>query len=319
MAIEGNGKRFVDRDEDVTTKDIETAIAEGYSSVELLKRYSTVGMGPSQGRWANSNTIHLTARQNGWSVPETGTTTSRPPTRPVEMGVLAGQMMEPVKYTPIHDWHIQHGAKMMVAGLWMRPEHYGDPAAEVKAVRERVGIIDISTLGKLKFTGPGVPEMLNKLYINKWMKLKEGRVRYGVMCNSEGVIMDDGVTARVGPQEWYTTTTSGGAGSVYEWIQWWRQSGWGDGVTVTNVTEGRAAFNVAGPEARATLSKLLAADATDVLNKENFKYMDVRDVSLAGVDCRLMFIGFTGELSYEVHCPAGYAQYLWDTILEAGG
>lgn len=207
---------------------------------------------------------------------------------------------------------------MMGAGLWMRPEHYGDPAAEVKAVRERVGLIDISTLGKLKLTGPGVPDFLNKLYVNRWSKLKEGRVRYGIMCNSEGIIMDDGVTARVGPEEWYTTTTSGGAGQIYEWVQWWRQSGWGEGVTVTNVTDGNAAFNLAGPLSRATLTKLLEPDQENALDKENFNYMDVRELTLAGVDCRLMFIGFTGELSYEIHCPAGYAQYLWQAILDAG-
>lgn len=316
VSVPGDGKQFVDRDEDVTSKDIETAIAEGYNSIELLKRYSTASMGPSQGKWSSYNTIHLTARQNDWTVAATGTTTSRPPVRPVEFGALGGQMMEPVRYTPVHDWHLQHGAKMMVAGLWMRPEHYGDPAAEVKAVRERVGLIDISTLGKMKLTGPGVADLLNKIYTNKWSKLKVGRVRYGIMCNSEGMITDDGVTARVSENEWYMSTTSGGATAVYETMQWWMQSGWGEGVHMRNVTDGRAAFNLAGPNSRDLLSQLV--DDVSALSNELFPYMGFREMAVAGINCRLMRIGFTGELSYEIHCAASEGQALWDAIMAAG-
>lgn len=318
VLVESDGKLFVDFDEDVTYTDVKTAIAEGYNSIELLKRYSTISMGPSQGKWSSLNTIHLTSRINGWSIEETGTTTARPPYRPIEMRALGGQMMEPVRYTQLYDWHVANGAKMMNAGLWKRPEHYGDPAAEVKAVRTAVGLIDVSTLGKLKFTGPGVPALLNKLYTNKWSKLKVGRVRYGVMCNIEGVITDDGVTARVGEQEWYTTTTSGGASAVYDNAQWWMQSGWGEGVHLTNMTESLAAFNLAGPKSRAVLSKLLTAGDPEALSHETFPYMQVRTVELAGIACRLLRIGFTGEQSYEIHVASGYAQYLWEAILEAG-
>ena len=130
---------------------------------------------------------------------------------------------------------------MMVAGLWMRPEHYGDPEAEIAAVRTAVGGMDLSTLGKMKLTGPGVPTLLERMYANRWTDLRKGRVRYGVMCNDEGVVMDDGVCARVGDEEWYMTTTSSGAGSVFEWIQWWMQSGWGEGVHLVNQTEAFAA------------------------------------------------------------------------------
>ncbi|KAA3664275.1 MAG: FAD-dependent oxidoreductase [Chloroflexi bacterium] len=309
-----NGKRFIDFDEDVTDKELKDAIAEGYDSMQLLKRYSTISMGPSQGKWASINTIHLAAGVTAQTIAQTGTTTARSPVRPLKLGNLAGQMMDPVKVTAVHDWHVAQGAKMMVAGLWLRPEHYGDAAAEVKAVRERVGMIDVCTLGKIKLTGPGVPALLDKLYINKFSNLKVGRVRYGVMVNAEGVVMDDGVTARVGEQEWYMTTTSSGAASVFEWIQWWAQSGWGEGVHVTRVSEGKAAFNLAGPASRRLLQKLTDAD----LSNEAFPYMHVRHVELAGVPCRLMRIGFTGELSYEIHCGAGYGRFLWTTILEAG-
>ena len=318
VLVESDGKLFVDFDEDVTYKDVKDAIAEGYHSIELLKRYSTISMGPSQGKWSSLNTIHLTSRINGWSIEETGTTTGRPPYRPLEMRALGGQMMEPVRYTAIHDWHIKNGAKMMDAGLWERPEHYGDPTAEVHAVRHNVGLIDVSTLGKLKFTGPGVPELLNKLYINKWSKLKVGRVRYGAMCSTEGVITDDGVTARVGEQEWYTSTTSGGAAAVFENAQWWMQSGWGEGVHLTSMTEELSAFNLAGPKSRQLLETLLTQDGAEALSNESFPYMQTRDIELAGIACRLMRIGFTGELSYEIHVATGYAQYLWESIMEAG-
>ena len=314
VLVNSKGKKFVDFDEDVTLKDLETAVAEGYNSIELLKRYSTISMGPSQGKWSSINTIHLAARANNWSIEETGTTTSRPPFRPTELAVLAGQIMEPVKYSTVHDWHLAHGAEMMVSGLWLRPHHYGDPVAEVKAVRERVGLIDISTLGKLRLTGPGVPNLLDKIYINRWQKLRVGRVRYGVMCNDEGIVLDDGVTAHIGEDEWYTTVTSSGAGTMYEWIQWWVQSGWGDGVHVTNVTEDNAAFNLAGPESRKLLAELTDAD----LSNEAMPYMSVRDVILAGVPCRLLRIGFTGELSYEIHCPTAYGGHVWEAIMEAG-
>ncbi|MCP4417025.1 MAG: FAD-dependent oxidoreductase, partial [Chloroflexi bacterium] len=314
VASNGNGKRFIDFDEDVTDKELKDAIAEGYDSMQLLKRYSTISMGPSQGKWASVNTIHLTAEVNAQTIAQTGTTTARPPVRPLKLANLAGQMMDPVKVTPVHDWHLQQGAKMMVAGTWLRPEYYDDPAAEVKAVRERVGLVDISTLGKIKLTGSGVPALLDKLYINKFSNLKVGRVRYGAMVNAEGVLMDDGVTARVGEQEWYMTTTSSGAAGVYEWIQWWVQSGWGEGVHLTSVTEGRTAYNLAGPQARALLQKL----TDDDLSNEAFPYMRVREVELAGVACRLMRIGFTGELSYEIHCGSGYGRFLWEALMDAG-
>ncbi|HLF88742.1 MAG TPA: glycine cleavage T C-terminal barrel domain-containing protein, partial [Anaerolineales bacterium] len=277
-------------------------------------RYSTISMGPCQGKMCSANTVHLCARENGWTVAETGTTTARPPATPVKLGALAGQNMEPVRYSPVHEWHVGRKAKMLVAGLWIRPEHYGDPVAEVKAVRERVGLIDVSTLGKLRMTGPGVPNLLDKLYVNKWQKLGVGRVRYGVMCNDEGVVTDDGVTGRLGEFEWLTTTTSSGASAVYEYIQWWVQSGWGDGVHVTNVTENFAAFNLAGPQSREALAKVTDSDVSN----EAFPYMHVRQMQVAAVRCNVFRIGFTGELSYEIHVPAGYGLHVWEALMEAG-
>jgi sarcosine oxidase subunit alpha len=311
----GGGKRIVCYCEDVSDKDIELSIAEGYDSIELLKRYSTISMGPCQGKMCSQNTLHLCARATGRRVEEIGTTTSRPPITPVSLGALAGRHMEPVQVSPIHAWHLEKGAKMLLAGLWVRPEHYGDPLEEVRAVRNGVGIIDVSTLGKFKLTGPGVPTLLDRLYVNKWGGLGVGRARYGLMCNDEGIILDDGVTARIAEREWYMTTTSTGSGAVFEWIQWWLQSGWGDGIQAVNLSEVYAAFNLAGPHSREVLSRVTDAD----LGNEGFPYMTIREANVAGVPCRLLRIGFTGELSYEIHCPAGYGRHVWEELLAAGG
>ena len=314
VCVPGNKKRFVCYCEDVTDEDVQTAIAEGYDSIELLKRYSTISMGPCQGAMCSMNTIHLCARANSSTVQETGTTTARPPTTPVTLGALAGQNMEPVQTTPIHQWHLDHGADMMVAGLWLRPNHYGDPASEAMGVRERAGLIDVSPLGKLQLTGPGVPELLERIYTNQWKNLPVGRVRYGVMCNDEGVVLNDGVCAHLNDETWYMTTTSTGATTIFEWLQWWLQSGWGEGIHLTDLTDAYSAFNLAGPQSRAVLEKLTDRNLTN----KAFPYMRVRSAKVADVPCRLLRIGFTGELSYEVHCPSAYALHIWEALMDAG-
>ena len=314
VCVPGKKKGFVCYCEDITDEDVETAIAEGYNSIELLKRYSTISMGPCQGAMCSMNTIHLCARANGWTVQETGTTTARPPTTPVTLGALAGQNMEPVQTTPIHQWHLDHSAEMMVAGLWLRPNHYGKPVEEALGVRNRVGLIDVSPLGKLQLTGPGVPELLERIYTNQWDNLRVGRVRYGVMCNDEGVVLNDGVCAHLQDETWYMTTTSTGATTVFEWLQWWLQSGWGEGIHLTDLTDTYSAFNLAGPQSRAVLEKLTDRNLTN----RAFPYMRIRSAEIAGVPCQLLRLGFTGELSYEVHCPSGYALHVWEALMEAG-
>ena len=314
LSIPSKKKKFVCFCEDVTDQDIEIAVSEGYHSIELLKRYSTVSMGPCQGKMCSMNAIHLCALANNWTVQETGKTTARPPTAPVALGTLAGQKMEPVQLSPIHSWHLNHDAQMMPAGLWQRPEHYGNPRNEVLAVRERVGLIDVSTLGKLQLTGSGVPDLLERIYVNQWRKLRLGKVRYGVMCNDEGIILDDGVCARLSDELWYMSTTSSGVTGIFEWIQWWLQSGWGDDLHLTDLTEIFSAFNITGPQSREVLRKLTSCS----LDSEEFPYMSVRTAEVAGVSCRLMRIGFTGELSYEIHCPSGYAMHVWESLIQAG-
>ncbi|WP_037074694.1 2Fe-2S iron-sulfur cluster-binding protein [Pseudonocardia spinosispora] len=312
-----DGGGFVDFSEDVSAKDIFTAVKEGYDSSELVKRYTTATMGPAQGKLETVNTVALVAAATGRSIAETGVTTWRPMYTPPTLGALAGRKFEPVRYSPMHSWHVGHGAVPLVAGQWIRPEHYGDPAGEVRGVRENVGIIDVTPIGKLDLRGPDVPKLLNLLYVNKWSKLGVGRVRYGVMCAEDGVVMDDGVTGRLGENHYLMSTTSSGAASVWEWVENWLQTEHPDWqVHVTPVTTAYASINVAGPHSRELLGRLV--EGVD-LSPEAFDYMNVRTGTIAGVaDCVLWRIGFTGELSYELHVPANYGLHVWERLLAVG-
>jgi sarcosine oxidase subunit alpha len=254
------------------------------------------------------------ARLTGRDLNATGTTTSRPPAVPVELGVLAADRKhQPVRRTPLHHWHEAAGAVWLDAGLWKRPESYGDPAAEVRAVRNGVGLIDVGTLGKLELIGPDAAELLERIYLNRWHDLKPGRVRYGAMCTEEGVLFDDGVGARLGQDHFYLTATTGNADVVFGWLELWRVT-WGLDVQVSNRTSALAAVNVAGPRAREVLAPLTALDVSAAA----FPYMAFREAVVADVPCRLLRLGFVGELSYEIHCPAPYAWHLWEALCEAG-
>ena len=313
----GRTNGFVDFSEDVTAKDLRAAVAEGFDSPELAKRFTTATMGPLQGKLEVVNTIAIIAAATGSSIAEAGTTTWRPPYVPVTLAALAGPAFEPVRYSPMQSWHEAHGAAPLVAGAWIRPDHYGDPAAEARNVRERVGLIDVTPIGKLDLRGPDVTRLLNMLYVNKWSRLEIGRVRYGVMCAEDGVVLDDGVTGRLGEHHYLMSTTSSGAATVWEWAENWLQTEHPDwAVHVTPVTTAYASMNVAGPQAR----RLMQRVTEDVdLSNEAFGYMHVRTGRIAGVDgCVLWRIGFTGELSYELHVPAGYGLHAWETLLAAG-
>ncbi|MDX1689682.1 MAG: 2Fe-2S iron-sulfur cluster-binding protein [Acidimicrobiia bacterium] len=305
---------FVDFSEDVTSKDLVASAAEGYDSIELSKRYTTATMGPQQGKLEVVNAVAIHAEATGRTVAETGTTTWRPPFVPVSLGALAGRPRDPVRHSPMQEWHEANGAVSLVAGQWIRPDHYGDPVAEVRAVRSGVGIIDVTPLGTIDLRGPDVPDLLEFVYTNRWRKLAVGSVRYGVMCTEDGVVFDDGVVGRLDDERWLMTTTSGGAGRVWNWLDDWIQArGWD--VRMTAVTDGWASINVAGPRARDLLAGLTDID----LDPDAFGYMRVRTGTVAGVgDCVVWRIGFTGELSYEVHVPAGHARAVWDALLAEG-
>lgn len=307
---------FVDFSEDVTSKDLTSAAKEGYDSLELAKRYTTVGMGPVQGKVEAVNAVAVHGEATGSSLLESSTTTWRPPYAPVRLGTLAGRKYEPVRYSTIQPWHEANGAEPLVAGQWIRPDHYGDPEAEVKAVRESVGIVDVSPIGKIDLRGTDIPELLEFVYINRWSKLEIGKVRYGVMCAEDGVILDDGVTGRLGENHYMMSTTSGGAGTVWNWIDEWLQTGFPEwDVKMTAVTDGYASINVAGPRSRELVGRLTDID----LDPGAFPYMQVRTGTMAGVDdCFVWRIGFTGELSYEIHIPSSHGLAVWEALLDAG-
>ena len=307
---------FVDFSEDVTSKDLIFAAKEGYDSLELAKRYTTVGMGPVQGKVEAVNALAVHGEATGSTLLESATTTWRPPYAPVRLGTLAGRKYEPIRYSSIQSWHEAHGAKPLVAGQWIRPEHYGDPESEVRAVREKVGIIDVSPIGKIDLRGGDVPKLLELVYVNKWSKLDIGKVRYGMMCAEDGVILDDGVTGRLGGDRYMMSTTSGGAGAVWNWLEEWLQTThpkWD--VKMTAVTDGYASINVAGPNSRELVRRLTDID----LDPEAFPYMEVRTGTVAEIaDCFVWRIGFTGELSYEIHVPSSHGLQVWEALLRAG-
>lgn len=313
----GRTNGIVDFAEDVSAKDLRAAVAEGYDSIELVKRYTTATMGPTQGKLEAVNTIAVVAAATGRSIAETGTTTARPPYTPVSLGALAGRHYQPVRCSPMHSWHLSHGAAPLVAGTWIRPDHYGDPAGEVRAVRRGAGIIDVTPLGKFELRGPHVPDLLELLYVNRWRKLAVGAVRYGVMCTDDGVVFDDGVTGRLAEDRYLLTATSSGADAVGEWIERWLQTErpqWR--VHMVPMTDAYASINVAGPRSRDLVGRLAAG--VD-LSSEAFPYLRVRLGDVAGVpDCVVWRIGFTGELSYELHVPAGHGLRVWEALLAAG-
>jgi sarcosine oxidase subunit alpha len=288
---------------------------------ELVKRFSTVGMGPSQGRHSALATARLVARATGRSVAETGVTAARPPFTGEKLGVLAGRGFEPERLTAMHHRHLERGAQMMTAGLWWRPAYYGTKdrredciREEVLAVRRNVAMIDVSTLGGLEVRGPDAAELLNRVYTFAYAKQPLGRARYVLMTNDAGTVIDDGVACRFRDDHFYVTATTGGVDRVYRTMLWWNAQ-WRLDVDVANVTAATAGVNIAGPNARAVLAPLV--EGAD-LSAEAFPYMGLREASVAGIPARLMRVGFVGELGYEVHVPAAFGEALWDRLLEAG-
>jgi sarcosine oxidase subunit alpha len=307
------GKAFVDLDEDITVKDVAYAAEEGYDSIELSKRYTTVTMGPSQGRFSQLASIRALGAHTGLTLDEVGMTTARPPWVSVPMGALAGRPFEPAKRSAIHGRQREQNATVKWAGDWRRAYDYGDPQAEALAVHESAGVIDVSTLGKLLVRGPDAGEILDRLYPNRFSNLKPGRIRYGVMTSDAGRIMDDGTICRLDDDAFYVTTTSSGAGAIEEWFGWWLAT-WNLEARVTDVTQALCAVNLAGPKAREILAGLTDLD----VSPEAFAYLDGKRGKVAGVDALLLRIGFVGEVGYEIHFPAAYGEHVWDALVEAG-
>ncbi|WP_116423288.1 2Fe-2S iron-sulfur cluster-binding protein [Pseudomonas citronellolis] len=315
------GKDFVDFDEDLQVRDIVNATRSGYRDVQLVKRFSTVGMGPSQGRHSALPTARLVAQATGRGIGETGVTTARPPFEAEKLAHVAGRAFDPYRQTPMHRRHVEAGAKMMPAGIWQRPAFYGKAEdrercmqEEARHVREQVGLIDVSTLGGLDVRGPDAAELLERLYTFGFARLAVGRTRYALMTNEHGVVIDDGVCARLGERHFYVTATTSGVDRIYQQMLKWNAQ-WRLNVDIANVTAALAAVNLAGPLSRQVLAKL--CDDID-LSAAAFPYLGVRSGKVAGIPARILRVGFVGELGYEVHVPARFAERLWDALMEAG-
>ena len=321
-------KRFVDLQADVTTTDITIAAREGYESVEHLKRYTTAGMGTDQGKLGNVNVIGILAQTVGTDVASVGTTTFRPPYTPITYGAIAGRdlgdMFDPVRKTALHEWHEAAGALFENVGQWKRPWYYprsGESMHEAverecAAVRSGVGIVDASTLGKIDIKGPDVGKFLNRMYINGYAKLAIGRCRYGFMLDENGMVMDDGVTARLGPNHYLMHTTTSGAAHVMGWMERWLQTEWPDlKVYLTSVTDHWATVSINGPHSRKVLARL----CSDVdLSNDVFPFLSVRMGTIMGLPVRIFRVSFGGELSYEINVNANYGRAVWEAAMDAG-
>jgi sarcosine oxidase subunit alpha len=321
-------KRFVDFQNDVSAADILLAAREGYHSVEHVKRYTAMGFGTDQGKLGNINGMAILAIALGKTIPETGTTTFRPNYTPVTFGAIAGRelgdFLDPIRKTCIHPWHEAHGAAFEDVGNWKRPWYYpgrGEDlhaavARECLAVRNSVGILDASTLGKIDIQGPDAATLLNWMYTNPWSKLEVGKCRYGLMLDENGMVFDDGVTVRLAEQHYMMTTTTGGAARVLNWMERWLQTEWPDlKVHLNSVTDHWATFAVVGPNSRRVLQKVCAD--IDFANAE-FPFMTYRNGTVAGAAARVMRISFSGELAYEVNVPANFGRGVWEELMSAG-
>ncbi|TIP46289.1 MAG: FAD-dependent oxidoreductase [Mesorhizobium sp.] len=321
IVADPKGRDFVDFDEDLQVKDLQNATKEGYREIELVKRFTTVGMGPSQGRHSALATARIVAEATGRTVGEIGVTTARPPVGPETLGVLAGHHEILERRTALHARHLALNAAMKPVGAWWRPYYYGDASnadkavrEEILAVREGVGLLDVSTLGKLEIRGSDAGEFLDRLYTMAHANQPVGRVRYCLMLNEMGSVIDDGVAYRMAQDQFYVTATTGAVARVYADMLFWNAE-WRLKVDVLNLTGAFSGLNVTGPNARQVLQAL----ESDIdFGRDAFPYLSGREGTVAGVPVRVMRIGFTGEPSYELHCPSSLAPSLWDTVMAAG-
>ena len=321
-------KAFVDFQHDVMLKDLDLAMREGFRSIEHIKRYTTTGMATDQGKMSNLNALHHAARELGKPVPAVGLTTFRMPYTPVTFAAFAGQargeIFDPVRRTPMHDWAVRQGAVFEDVGMWKRARFFpraGEDmhpavARECRAVREGCGVFDASTLGKIVVAGPGATAFMDRLYVNDWSKLAVGRCKYGVLLRDDGFVYDDGVVARLAPDRFHVTTTTGGAARVLAMMEDYRQTEWTDlDVWLTSTTEQWAVIAVQGPRARELLAPLV--DGLNI-SAAALPHMAVVHGTLRGIPVMLFRVSFTGELGFEVNVPADRGAAALEAICEAG-
>ena len=322
------GKAFVDFQNDVCSKDIELAVREGMHSIEHVKRYTTTGMATDQGKTSNLNALGLVARQLGKPLPQVGLTTFRPPYTPVTFGAFAGaargDLFDPVRKTPIHGWAEENGAAFEDVGLWKRAWYFPKAGEDIHAAVARecqqtracVGMFDATTLGKIEVVGPDAAVFMERMYTNPWAKLEPGRCRYGLMLNEAGFVMDDGVVARIGPDRFHVTTTTGGAPRVLAHMEDYLQTEFPDlRVWLTSTTEQWAVVAVQGPRARDLIAPLV--EGFDI-SAAAMSHMSTRDGQICGVPARVMRVSFTGELGFEINVPSDFGRPVWEALWERG-
>ncbi len=323
----GYRKHFHEFQNDSTVADIQLAIREGFDSVEHLKRYTTTGMATDQGKTSNVSALGIVAQCSGQDMKGMAPTTYRPPFTPVTLGTIAGRqhgsLFSPERKTPMYDWHMKNGAVFEKVGDWLRPwwylksgeDQHAAVVRECMAVRNDVGMMDASTLGKIDIRGPDAAEFLNRIYTNSWLKLGVGKCRYGLMLNEQGYVFDDGVTTRLGEYRFHMTTTSGGAPRVMTWLEDWLQTEWTDlDVYLTSVSEQWAVISLSGPKARDLLANLVDFD----ISREAFPFMTMKAGTIADVPARIFRISFTGESSFEINVASRHGLHVWKALAKAG-
>ena len=324
----GKGRAWIDQQNDVTVKDIKLAKQENFTSVEHMKRYTTLGMATDQGKTGNVIGLAIMAELTGRSIPETGTTIYRPPYTPVALGALAGRSrgreFKPFRLTPSHHWAAEQGATFVEVGNWLRTQWVAKAGEtewrqsvdrEVLATRRSVGICDVTTLGKIDIQGTDAGAFLDRVYANTFSTLAVGKCRYGLMLREDGIVFDDGTTARMGTHEYVMTTTTANAVTVFRHLEFCRQCLWPDmDVQLISTTEAWAQFSVAGPNARKLLQKVVDQDISDAA----FPYMGAGNITVGGLRARLFRISFSGELAYEIAVPTRYGDALLRRLMAEG-
>ena len=324
-AAAGNGKAFVDYQNDVTAKDIQLAVREGFRSIEHVKRYTTSGMATDQGKLSNMHALAIAAAVLNKPLPEVGLTTFRTPYTPTTFGTLVGQakgeLFDPERRTPIDGWAEKHGAAFEPVSHWRRAWYFPQAgesmdeavARECRTVRSAAGMFDASTLGKIEVAGPDAVAFMDRMYTNGWAKLGVGRCKYGIMLREDGFIYDDGVVGRIAEDCFHVTTTTGGAPRVLNHMEDYLQTEFPDlRVWLTSTTEQWATIAVQGPRAREIVQPFTELD----LSPDAFAHMSVAETTVCGVPSRLFRMSFTGELGYEVNVPADYGLSVWEALWE---
>jgi sarcosine oxidase, subunit alpha len=335
---------YIDMQRDATLHDLRRAVGAGLSSIEHIKRYTTIGTAHDQGKTSGMLTIGALCQLNGnhngesdaiaqdgisgRSPADVGTLSFRPPYVPVPFAALAGRergaLSDPIRITSLHEWHVEAGAVFEDVGQWKRPWYFPkageslDEAVKRECVsaREGVAVMDASTLGKIDIQGPDAAVFLDRIYTNIFSTLPEGQCRYGLMCKADGIVFDDGVTTRLSKNHFLMTTTTGGAGRVLAWLEEWLQTEWPDlKVYCTSVTEHISTIALVGPKSRQLLEELV----TDIdLSKDAFPFMHSRKATIDGIPARIARISFSGELAFEINVDWGHGRHIWERLWSLG-